>query len=64
VLVITQWGCITSLKVYKNLLGSITYLLKRGRVLPKPTRKTFGEIYKQHGLNYFALIWHDILNMD
>jgi len=36
-----NYGCVMSLLGYiKNILGFIINLLKLGRVLPKPTRKT------------------------
>jgi len=44
-----------------NIVGSITYILKLGRVMHSPT-KTYKEsntliavLKKQHGLNYFGL---------
>ncbi len=45
----------------KNTLGSITYILKLGRVFHSPTKtykqsNTLLEVFnKHHGLNYFGL---------
>jgi hypothetical protein len=53
----------------KNTLGSITYLLKLGRVFHGPTKTykqnniMFGVFSKHHGLNYFGLNYQkDIVN--
>jgi len=52
-----------------NTLGSITYLLKLGRVFHNPS-KTYkqsntllGVFNKQHGLNYFGLDYQRVLLM-
>jgi hypothetical protein len=57
------------LRYIKNLLGSITYLLKPERVLQghtktyKESKTLFGVIYKHYGFNYFSLgYWKDIVH--